>query len=105
MLRRLVLIAPPVYYARTWWRGRAGTKAHLYSLAGFVRDLCEVEIIELDLEWLGRDEAMTALEAHIGPDVGLVGISCWTSLHYPGAVAVARHIRQLAPTLPIELRS
>jgi anaerobic magnesium-protoporphyrin IX monomethyl ester cyclase len=33
--------------------------------------------------------------------VGLVGISCWTSLHYWGAVAVARRVRELAPSLPI----
>ena len=41
MSRRLVLVAPPVLHAKTWWRGRSGTKAHLYSLAGFVRDLCD----------------------------------------------------------------
>jgi radical SAM superfamily enzyme YgiQ (UPF0313 family) len=101
-MRRLVLVAPPVYYARTWWRGRSGTKAHLYSLAGFVRDLCDVEIVELDLDSLGHgDEALATLDRHIGPDVGLVGISCWTSLHYPGTIAAARRIRALAPTVPI----
>jgi radical SAM superfamily enzyme YgiQ (UPF0313 family) len=100
MSRRLVLVAPPVYHARTWWRGRGGTKAHLYSLAGFVRDLCPVDIVELDLDSQG-DDALSALDGHIGPDVGLVGISCWTSLHYPGAVAVARRIRELFPELPI----
>jgi radical SAM superfamily enzyme YgiQ (UPF0313 family) len=102
MSRRLVLVAPPVYHARTWWRGRSGTKAHLYSLAGFVRDLCDVEIVELDLDSLGHgDEALAGLDRHIGPDVALVGISSWTSLHYQGTVAVARRIRALAPELPI----
>jgi len=97
-----VLVAPPVYHARTWWRGRSGTKAHLYSLAGFVRDLCDVEIVELDLDSQAPgDQALAALDAHIGPEVGLVGISCWTSLHYPGAIATARRIRALAPHLPI----
>jgi len=33
--------------------------------------------------------------------VDLVGISCWTSLHYLGAVEVARRIRLARPELPI----
>jgi radical SAM superfamily enzyme YgiQ (UPF0313 family) len=95
---RVVLVAPPVLHAKTWWRSRVGTKAHFYSLAGFVRDLADVEIVELDVD--GND-GLGALDACIGPEVALAGISCWTSMHYPGAVAAARRIRALAPTLPI----
>jgi radical SAM superfamily enzyme YgiQ (UPF0313 family) len=61
-----------------------------------------VDIVELDLDSMPQgDDALVALDPHIGPDVGLVGISCWTSLHYPGAVSAARRIRELAPGVPI----
>lgn len=104
----VLLIAPPVLYAGTWWSARVASKPHLQSLAGFVRDLADVRILELDLQaptppgdverlLSAVDEPLAnALEA-----IDLVGISCWTSLHYLGAVAVARKIRKLFPDLPI----
>lgn len=104
----VLLVAPPVLYAPTWWSSRVASKPHLHSLAGFVRDLADVRILELDTQagvapgdvaavLAGIDEPLaTALEG-----VDLVGISCWTSLHYLGAVAVARKIRVARPDLPI----
>ena len=104
----VLLVAPPVLYAPTWWSARVASKPHLHSLAGFVRDLAEVRILELDTQagspsgdvagfLAAIDEPLTlALDS-----VDLVGISCWTSLHYLGAVAVARKIRAHRPELPI----
>src|SRR5262245_27222407 len=89
---RVLLVVPPVLYAPTWWSSRVASKPHLHSLAGFVRDLAEVTIVELDL---GADADLPL------DGVDLVGISCWTSLHYLGAVAVARKIRAHHPELPI----
>ena len=37
----ILLVAPPVLYADTWWSARVASKPHLHSLAGFVRDLAE----------------------------------------------------------------
>ncbi len=34
----VLLLAPPVLYAGTWWSSKVASKPHLYSLAGFVRD-------------------------------------------------------------------
>ncbi len=84
------------------------SKPHLHSLAGFVRDLVDVRVIELDRETphtdhgegsvaLAIDQPLAAALEH----VALVGISCWTSLHYLGAVAVARKIRALRGDVPI----
>lgn len=110
MARRLnvLLISPPVLYAPTWWSDAIGSKPHLYSLAGFVRDLADVQVIELE-NILGAptsleavDEYLEDLGTHLPLDgVDLVGISCWTSLHYLGAVEVARHVRREAPRVPI----
>ena len=45
----VLLIAPPVLYAPTWWVGRVASKPHLHSLAGFVRDVADVKLVELDV--------------------------------------------------------
>jgi radical SAM superfamily enzyme YgiQ (UPF0313 family) len=97
-----------VLYAATWWSARVASKPHLHSLAGFVRDVADVEILELDRETpapFGDVESLlTSIDeplANALDEVDLVGISCWTSLHYLGAVAVARKIRALNPRLPI----
>jgi radical SAM superfamily enzyme YgiQ (UPF0313 family) len=104
----VLLIAPPVLYAATWWSARVASKPHLHSLAGFVRDLADVRILELDLHSGAADGDVGNLLASIDEplataldNVDLVGISCWTSLHYLGAIAVARKVRALHPDLPI----
>jgi radical SAM superfamily enzyme YgiQ (UPF0313 family) len=103
----LLLIAPPVLYAATWWSARVASKPHLHSLAGFVRDISDVRILELDLQVPPSGEVGSLLAAIDEPlataldAITLVGLSCWTSLHYLGAVAVARKIRALHPELPI----
>jgi radical SAM superfamily enzyme YgiQ (UPF0313 family) len=104
----VLLVAPPVLYAATWWSARVASKPHLHSLAGFVRDLAEVRILELDVQTTVAAGDVGGLLAAIDEPlataldhVDLVGISCWTSLHYLGAVAVARKIRALHPELPI----
>jgi radical SAM superfamily enzyme YgiQ (UPF0313 family) len=102
-MRRVLLIAPPVLYAPTWWSRKVASKPHLHSLAGFVRDVAEVRILQLDVQFAGgvaADEWLAQQELDL-EGVDLVGISCWTSLHYLGAVAVARRLRRLAPDLPI----
>src|SRR5207302_2635638 len=38
----VLLISPPVLYARSWWGGRVASKPHLHSLSGFIRDIAEV---------------------------------------------------------------
>lgn len=83
------------------------SKPHLHSLAGFVRDIADVRILELDLQMPTSGDVERLLMAIDEPlataveNVDLVGISCWTSLHYLGALAVARKIRALRPDLPI----
>lgn len=107
-LTAVLLVAPPVLYAATWWSARVASKPHLHSLAGFVRDVADVRILELDLQAspsAGDVEGLlTAIDEPLVKaldGVDLVGISCWTSLHYLGALAVARKIRALNPDLPI----
>jgi radical SAM superfamily enzyme YgiQ (UPF0313 family) len=97
-----------VLYAATWWSARVASKPHLHSLAGFVRDVADVRILELDIETpkpCGDVEGLlTSIDEPLATaldEVDLVGISCWTSLHYLGALAVARKIRALHPKLPI----
>lgn len=101
--RRVLLVSPPVLYGQRWWGNRIANKPHLASLAGNVRDLAELQTIELDII---AGEPLEPLLAQVdaafaaGP-IALVGISCWTSLHYLGAIAVARRVRALAPFVPI----
>jgi radical SAM superfamily enzyme YgiQ (UPF0313 family) len=101
----VLLVVPPVLYAATWWSARVASKPHLHSLAGFVRDLADVRILELDLCIAGdADSLLASIDEPLATaldNVDLVGISCWTSLHYLGAMAVARKIRALHPDLPI----
>ncbi|MSP59237.1 MAG: radical SAM protein [Myxococcales bacterium] len=107
MPKTLLLISPPVLFGQRWWANRIANKPHLASLAGHVRDLARVHTLELDLvagEALGGllaavDEAVAALGG--AKEIGLVGISCWTSLHYLGAIAVARRVRELLGDVPI----
>jgi len=105
---RLLLVVPPVLQPTSWWARCTANKPHLASLGGFVRDVAEVRVVELDCApspepgtapgvpgaeappWARLDDALA-------DGVDLVGISCWTSLHYLGALASARRIRELAP--------
>lgn len=106
--KSLLLISPPVTHGQGWWANRIANKPHLASLAGYVRHIAEVRTIELDLV---AGEALEPLLAEIdrafteiGADnVGLVGISAWTTLHYLGTLAVARRVRALAPDVPIAI--
>ncbi|MGZ6143699.1 MAG: B12-binding domain-containing radical SAM protein [Myxococcales bacterium] len=105
----LLLISPPVLFGTTWWRKHIATKPHLLSLAGFVRDVAEVRIADLDMSMdLSPAQCLDdgALERALAEalsleGVDLVGISCWTSMHFLGAVAVARALRKLDPAVPI----
>jgi len=102
----VLLLAPPVLYAGTWWSSKVASKPHLYSLAGFVRDIADVRIAELDVNMAPRPDDVAGFLEGIDErlaidDVDLVGISCWTSLHYLGAVALARKIRARRRALPI----
>lgn len=99
--RTLLLIAPPVLYANGWWGRAVGNRPHLTSLADFVRDVADVRVLELDRRHEAGEDLDAALAAQLGPGTALVGISCWTSLHYLGAVEVAARVRLLAPRVPI----
>jgi radical SAM superfamily enzyme YgiQ (UPF0313 family) len=102
LMRQLLLIAPPVLYAPTWWSRKVASKPHLHSLAGFVRDIAQVKIVELDVQYSGGELEPFLDGIDLGLDqIDLVGISCWTSLHYLGAVALARKLRARRPELPI----
>src|SRR5262245_40655032 len=100
--RTVLLVAPPVLHAKTWWGNRIANKPHLASLSGYVRDVAEVRILELDIT-IEDDSAalLRVLDEQLDDSVGLVGISCWTSLHYLGTLAAARRVRRLAPDIPI----
>jgi radical SAM superfamily enzyme YgiQ (UPF0313 family) len=93
---RVLLVSPRVLHAPTWWCGGVASKPHLHSLAGFVRDVADVSILELDTNVGTPNDATLPIE-----DVDLVGISCWTSLHYLGALQLIRRIRAERPELPI----
>src|SRR5262245_4511912 len=99
MRPRLLLVSPPVLHAARWWGNGDANKPHLDSLAGYVRDLADVRILEMD-RTAGKVDA-PELDELLAEPVGLVGISCWTSMHYLGARAVARRVRSLAPHVPI----
>lgn len=103
----LLLISPPVLYDPRLWPA-IPCKPHIHSLAGFVRDVADVRVVELDVAMgapqslEGVDTFLEDLDEHIDvSDVDLVGISCWTSFHYLGTVAVAGAVRRKAPHLPI----
>jgi radical SAM superfamily enzyme YgiQ (UPF0313 family) len=99
----LLLVAPPVLYAGQWWGNRTANKPHFATLAGAVRDLADVGFLELD-----RD-LDTPLETHLetldrsvdDTRPSLVGISCWSSMHYLGAVAVIERLRATSPDIGI----
>ena len=107
-MKTLLLVSPPVLYGANWWANRIANKPHLASLSGVVRKLARVETLELD-RVAGEDEAtlLTQLDLLIESiprgELGLVGISCWTSLHYLGAISVARRVRALRPEIPIAI--
>ena len=97
----LLLITPPVLCAKRWWGNRIANKPHIASLAGYVRDLANVRILELDLANVDGASELLRLDEELCDGVSLVGISCWTSMHYLGTLAVAEKVRQLAPDIPI----
>jgi radical SAM superfamily enzyme YgiQ (UPF0313 family) len=100
--KSVLLIVPPVLYAKSWWGNRTANKPHLSSLAGYVRDLADVRILELDLtNDANLATQLSLIDEQLREPVGLVGISCWTSMHYLGTVAVAERVRDLAPEVPI----
>ena len=102
----VLLLSPPVLYAPTWWSSKVASKPHLHSLAGFIRDIADTCIVELDVlmgsppgevaAFLDGVDELVPLDG-----IDLVGISWWTSLHFLGALAVARKIRTRCPDLPI----
>ena len=100
--RVLLLISPPVLHASSWWANRIANKPHLASLAGAARPWVDIRVLELDLDSQADPEAELAkIPLALLDDVSLVGISCWTSLHYLGTRAVGWRVRQLAPDMPI----
>ena len=102
MRRRLLLVSAPVLYGQSWWKDAFGNKPHLSSLAGFVRDLAETRVLELDLiAGAPLGPLLAELDEALAEAPALVGISCWTSLQYLGALAVAARVRQVSPETPV----
>ena len=100
--RAVLLVAPPVVGGQGWWANRIANKPHLASLAGCVRDIAEPRTLELDIDAAAPlPGLLEALDFALIDDVALVGISCWTSLHYLGTLAVAARVRARRPDLPI----
>lgn len=98
----MVLIAAPVLQPVSWWSPVMAAKPHLTSLADFVRDVATVRVLDLERHPAGAATDMaTRLADELTGDVALVAISCWSSMHYGGAVEVAKHVRRLSPEVPI----
>ena len=98
----LLLISPPVLFGERWWANRIANKPHLASLAGFVRDLAEPRILELDIDARRPlPELLAEIDTALTDDVALVGISCWSSMHYLGTLAATERVRARRPDLPI----
>ena len=76
-------------------------KPHLASLSGYVRDLADVRILELEFTKTDDGTAQLLLDKELSESVDLVGISCWTSMHYLGTIAIAERVRHLFPDTPI----
>ena len=92
----MLLVAPLVVGGRGWWANRIANKPHLASLTGYVRDIAEPRTLELDIDATAPLEGLLeALDFALIDDVALVGISCWTSLHYLGALEVAARVREI----------
>lgn len=97
-MTRLLLVAPPVLHGAGWWSNRDAGKPHLESLAAHVADLRDVAVVELDLDDdPSLPDVLDRLDEALDEDVDIVGLSCWTSLHYLGTVAVLEHLRAAAP--------
>src|SRR5665213_1166792 len=76
----LLLLSPPVLYAPTWWSSKVASKPHLYSLAGFVRDIADVRIVELDVLMgtpaIAIDAYLAGMDEHLSLNgVDLIGIT------------------------------
>jgi anaerobic magnesium-protoporphyrin IX monomethyl ester cyclase len=99
--KTLLLISPPVMYAKRWCGNWIANKPHLASLSGYVRDLADVRILELEFTKTDDGTAQLLLDKELCESVDLVGISCWTSMHYLGTIAVAERVRHLSPDIPI----
>ena len=98
----VLLVAPPVVGGQGWWANRIANKPHLASLGGYVRDIADPRTLELDIDATAPlPDLLEALDFALIDDVALVGISCWTSLHYLGTLEVAARIRARRPDLPI----
>ena len=97
----LLLVTPPVLCGKRWWGNRTANKPHIASLGGYVRDVANVQTLEFDLAAVDDTSELMKLDAPLHDGVSLVAISCWTSLHYLGTLAVADRVRNLAPDVPI----
>ena len=98
-MKRLLLLSPPVLHGDGWWSNRDAGKPHLESLAAHVRDLVKVDLLELDRGDVA--DPLAALDDAMVADVDLVGVSCWTSLHYLGAVEIIEHLRRAHPGVAV----
>src|SRR5438093_1262427 len=105
---RFLLVMPPLFYAEKWTRCQT---SHLLSLFSWIRRKnpgVDVSVLDLDREVgsIERPEdvrrfraALDVLLERRAPDV--VGVSCWTSLHFVGELEVARAVKRRSPAIPV----
>lgn len=101
---KVLLVNPSRFFSGDWGGGELN---HLLVLYSYLRVRCpdvDVEVLDLERElglpadtdrvdWFSR-HARAALESI---DFDLIGISCWTSLHYLSTMAVARLAKEVHP--------
>src|SRR5579883_3260997 len=105
---KLLLVNPSRFYSDAWVYGELH---HLFALFSYVRNRCpEVDVDVLDLEkelFTPADDDQVeeflalARAALATRDFDVVGISCWSSLHYLASLEVARLCRELHPECTI----
>jgi cyclophilin family peptidyl-prolyl cis-trans isomerase len=101
---KVLLVNPSRFYSEPWISGEL---QHLFALHSYLRARCpdvEVDVIDLERELSAPINDLEIAEflplaraalATAGFDV--VGISCWSSLHYLASIEVAHLCREINP--------
>ncbi|MHC4830131.1 MAG: B12-binding domain-containing radical SAM protein [Planctomycetota bacterium] len=105
---RLLLLMPPLIYAEHWTRCRTAHLLHLFSWVRKQLPEVEVSVVDLDRE-MGSLTSVAAIERFRRSVKGalereradVIGISCWTSLHFVGTQEIARVQKSLDPSVPV----
>jgi radical SAM superfamily enzyme YgiQ (UPF0313 family)/cyclophilin family peptidyl-prolyl cis-trans isomerase len=101
---KVLIVNPSRFYSGNWGRGEL---SHLFVLYSYLRQHCpgvEVDILDLERD-LGTPEDALSVQSFLrnaraalhASDFDIVGISCWTSLHYLSSIAIAGLCKELSP--------